>query len=562
MKKTILFAMLSAVLFFTPVIALSSGWISQTGATDEPLKAVWGSSSQDVFAAGSDGAIIHYNGSEWSEMDMAQNVNFQGIWGTSHENVYCVGDSGLIMQFDGTEWKKTGSGTSENLNGIWIDSSSEVFIVGERGTSLVCSDDTCLKIPGVSTSYSLNAVWGTSPENVFAVGGNGIILHYDGRNWSEMDSKTSEILMGVWGASEKDIFAVGLNGTIVHYDGSKWEKMPVVKKDFYAVAGTSHQYVIAAGTDGKILRYDGSSWTEMQSNTISLIQGLWVSPKNDSFGVGYNGLIMFNENMVPTALFTLDRTYGFVETVFHADASGCMDTEDDSDILKVRWDWENDGVWDTEFSTVKTASHQYSDNATYTVVMEVMDTGTQTATSSQEITVSINRIPIALFTVEPSTGNTSTLFRFDASESFDGESDADELKVRWDWENDGVWDTELSTDQQATHRFQTGGTYLVRLEVQDSGGLTDSTTEEVKVLSGLCVAAMLMGPDNPDLEVLRNFRDRVLCRTARGKTLVKYYYEHSSRLIEIIEDNPRMEILTRKVLESMVPVVEKFLQEQ
>jgi hypothetical protein len=194
--------------------------------------------------------------------------------------------------------------------------------------------------------------------------------------------------------------------------------------------------------------------------------------------------------------------------------------------------------------------------------MEVMDTGTRTVISSQEITVSINRIPIALFTVDPTTGNTKTLFRFDASESFDGESDADELMVRWDWENDGVWDTELSNEQQATHRFQAGGTYLVRLEVQDSGGLTDSTTEEVKVLSGPCVASKLMGSDNPDLEVLRNFRDRVLCRTAMGKTLIKYYYEHSSRFAEIIEDNPRMEILTRKVLESMIPVVEKFLQKQ
>src|SRR5260221_8874984 len=39
---------------------------AMTSNTTRTLRAVWGSSSSDVYAAGAQGALVHYNGSVWA----------------------------------------------------------------------------------------------------------------------------------------------------------------------------------------------------------------------------------------------------------------------------------------------------------------------------------------------------------------------------------------------------------------------------------------------------------------------------------------------------------------
>jgi len=92
-----------------------------------------------------------------------------------------------------------------------------------------------------------------------------------------------------------------------------------------------------------------------------------------------------------------------------------------------------------------------------------------------------NSAPIAAFTVYPSGGFTNTLFTFDASACSDAESAASALHVRWDWENDGIYDTGWSTTKTASHSFATVGYHTVRLVVEDTRGLTDATTHQVTV---------------------------------------------------------------------------------
>ncbi len=85
--------------------------------------------------------------------------------------------------------------------------------------------------------------------------------------------------------------------------------------------------------------------------------------------------IMINANTAPTASFTITPSNGNTSVTFQFDASDCSDNEDQTSVLEIRWDWENDGNWDTQYSTNKTATHQYSDIGIYTVKMNVIDTG-------------------------------------------------------------------------------------------------------------------------------------------------------------------------------------------
>jgi hypothetical protein len=97
-----------------------------------------------------------------------------------------------------------------------------------------------------------------------------------------------------------------------------------------------------------------------------------------------------------------------------------------------------------------------------------------------------NRSPTASFVVTPESGTTDTTFGFDASGCSDVEDAVASLEVRWDWENDGTWDTGWSTTKTADHQYSTTGTKTIALEVRDTGGLTGQVTRQVEVTDPGC----------------------------------------------------------------------------
>ena len=66
-------------------------------------------------------------------------------------------------------------------------------------------------------------------------------------------------------------------------------------------------------------------------------------------------------NTPPVASFEASPSVGGLDQVFSFDASASSDEEDPSAFLEVRWDWEDDGFWDTAWSTDKTEHHQYAE---------------------------------------------------------------------------------------------------------------------------------------------------------------------------------------------------------
>jgi len=59
---------------------------------------VWGTSSSDVFAVGSEGTILHYDGTQWSEMPSGTRDWLTSVWGTSSGDVVVVGGTGTILR--------------------------------------------------------------------------------------------------------------------------------------------------------------------------------------------------------------------------------------------------------------------------------------------------------------------------------------------------------------------------------------------------------------------------------------------------------------------------------
>jgi DNA-binding beta-propeller fold protein YncE/PKD repeat protein len=94
-----------------------------------------------------------------------------------------------------------------------------------------------------------------------------------------------------------------------------------------------------------------------------------------------------------------------------------------------------------------------------------------------------NTPPEARFTVFPATGHTTrTDLTFNASSSTDAQDPLSALRFRWDFENDGIWDTPLQTEPTAVKRYNTAGRRHVRLEVRDRLALVDTQVRAIDVV--------------------------------------------------------------------------------
>jgi len=79
----------------------------------------------------------------------------------------------------------------------------------------------------------------------------------------------------------------------------------------------------------------------------------------------------------------------------------------------------------------------------------------------------------------PYTGYVNATITFNASKSSD--SDGTITGYKWDWTNDGTYDTDWLTSPTATHVYTQAGTYTVKLQVKDNGSATDDDTANVTI---------------------------------------------------------------------------------
>ena len=118
----------------------------------------------------------------------------------------------------------TGPG-SETIRGMWGADSATVFAVGDNGTLLRYQGGQFVE-ENSGTTERLNAVWGTSRTHALAVGNNGTILTWDGTGWAaETGLPSSGNFLDVWGTSAADVYVVGAAGVILHGNGSAWSLM-------------------------------------------------------------------------------------------------------------------------------------------------------------------------------------------------------------------------------------------------------------------------------------------------------------------------------------------------
>jgi hypothetical protein len=199
----------------------------------------------------------------------------------------------------------------------------------------------------------------------------------------------------------------------------------------------------------------------------------------------------------PTAAFTRDPSFGRAGDLFTFNAWPSRDNMTPKGALLVRWDFNNDGVWDTPLGFEKYITVTLNASGVHTVTLEVQDLALYTDTVAYRVAVlpataaAVPQAepPAASLTVTPTFGVAGSTFSADGSASTGSGS----LIARWDWENDGEFDTGFGADLEATHVYTVASDYSVRLEVRDqTTGLSDAVLYNITVLPDDPVALELL----------------------------------------------------------------------
>jgi hypothetical protein len=234
----------------------------------ERVHALWGTGADDVWAVGDSGLVMHWDGGQWSRWSERLAGNFHAVWGRARDDVWingcanhfyhwngttlsrapnpvpadyagvCLGLGGtsaadvsaigedLFLRWSGAAWRSEPSplkGARPLAGGVRIaalwsaPTEGDLWAVGDEGgypLVLRRRAGRWTKLPTPRTAGYLRAIWEDRDDNVWAVGKEGLILHWDGKSWSQEESGVVEPLSAIHGAGDK-VWIVGDRGTVL-----------------------------------------------------------------------------------------------------------------------------------------------------------------------------------------------------------------------------------------------------------------------------------------------------------------------------------------------------------
>jgi PKD repeat protein len=200
------------------------------------------------------------------------------------------------------------------------------------------------------------------------------------------------------------------------------------------------------------------------------------------------GVNVFVSNTPPTASFTATPNPAAIGAAVTFNATASADPG--GSIAKYEWDFDGDGVFETDTLTAATTTHSYTVSGQYFVGLRVTDNDGAQATAFRNVRV--NAKPTASFTADPNPALINEPVTFSAATSSD--SDGTIATYQWDLDGNGTLET---TGATPAHAYATAGTVNVKLRVTDNNGAFEEITRPVTVQLTRPNAALTFTPQNP-----------------------------------------------------------------
>jgi hypothetical protein len=262
-----------------------SSWsvVASIDSTQPPPSGGASTTRDETFVVGAAGRIYHRVGNDFEPMSTwVSSDDIAAIYAASESDVWFAGKNGAVIHWDGTQLKKMPAptldgGAAPDLLGVY--SSGEISPNGAGGVWVVGAGGAWAWRPTTQTweaaihphmvGHKLHGVWApkraasdttTDRTIAWAVGegpNGGAIYEWSTSTSSWLEQMPSDPLQGrtlnaIAGTSMGDIWAVGTVGTAVYFNGNVWfENDPNTTANLTTVACFTAGYAWAGGPNGQ-----------------------------------------------------------------------------------------------------------------------------------------------------------------------------------------------------------------------------------------------------------------------------------------------------------------------
>ena len=259
--------------------------------TNASLRSVFMLSASNIWAVGSGGAILRWEGSTWKTVTSPTNSWLQSVYMSNETDGWAVGQS-TIIHWNGTFWEVVPSPAVENLYDIFMANLNEGWAVANAGQTIYWNGTTWTAVSSPTLEF-LFSIYMTDSSDVWAVGSSGTIIRWNGTAWNSVASPTTSSLYDVSMVTGNDGWGVGSGGTIIHYNGTSWNNVtsPTTNglRSVFMVNSTEGW---AVGDAGTTIRWNGTAWNSVLSPSTGWFFSVHMIDENDGWVVGDFGSIM------------------------------------------------------------------------------------------------------------------------------------------------------------------------------------------------------------------------------------------------------------------------------
>ncbi len=251
------------------------------------ISSIHGTSRNDVFAGGSGGALLHYDGTRWTKMTPAANDDFRAVWAFAPDHVVALGALGTIQRYNGTAWTQVMNDPTWKFNAV-VGVGSVAYAVGNKG--VLRYDGTSWTSFSAPSATELTDIWAVSATELYAINVSGTVSRYFGSSWQTVAGAPSGAT-AVWTTANGTLY-VGAGDGLYQRIGSTWSKIGISFGAITAGALTNADDFCVVGPQSAVYCYDGTYWSHLaaSSNGFGDMSAVWASASDDLFVAGTAGI--------------------------------------------------------------------------------------------------------------------------------------------------------------------------------------------------------------------------------------------------------------------------------
>ncbi len=250
-------------------------------------------------------------------------------------------------------WQLTHTVTTKAILGSFVFPNGNKWIVGEEGL-IMYFDGSNWTSYNVSEDITFNDVFFINESSGYAVGDESVAYYYDGSSWSAIDINIGSDYFGVTFVDENTGWVVGAGGVIIKYLNGDWSlaqdtvfiygsDTTELETDLYAINRLNDTNVWACGKSKIIAHFDGTEWKAKEVGTKDL-NDIYFDDENNGYVVGKSGTV-FHYNGTEWTAQESNITYDLFGVSFSGDVGYAVG--DKGTLIAY-----NEGVWEMNSSGV------------------------------------------------------------------------------------------------------------------------------------------------------------------------------------------------------------------